>query len=50
MSWLQAWIDLIVYLQINSEGFILFREIDQILLKISFIPILLTFIYQKTEL
>ena len=41
-------------LQIDSQG-ILFAEINQILLKISFISILLTFVYlvalyQKTEL
>ena len=39
----------------DSDVFILFAEINQILLKISFIPILLTFmnlaaLYQKTEL
>ena len=32
-------------LQIDSESFLLFAEINQILLKISFIPILLTFMY-----
>ena len=42
-------------LQIDSEGFILFAEINQMLLKVSFIPIFLTFmhlvaLYQKTEL
>ena len=42
-------------LQIDSEAFILFVEINQILLKISFIPILLAFMYlvavfQKTQL
>ena len=36
-----TWLD---FLQ-NSEGFILFTEINQILLEISFIPILLPFTY-----
>ena len=31
------------YLQIDSEGFILFAGINQSLLKVHFIPILLTF-------
>ena len=40
---------------VDSKGFILFAEINQILLKIYFIPIVLTFMYlvafyQKTEL
>ena len=47
-----VWLDC---LQIYSEGFILFSEINQILLKIYLIPIILTFVYlvalcQKTEL
>ena len=47
-----TWLDC---LQIDSEGFILFAEINQMLLKISFIPILITFmhlvaLYQKAEL
>ena len=43
------------FLQTDSEVFIVFSEISQILLKIYFIAILLTFmylvaLYQKTEL
>ena len=37
-----TWLDC---LQIDSEGFIFFADINQILLKISCIPILLTFMY-----
>ena len=51
-----TWLDC---LQIDSGGFILFAEINQILLKIYFIPIILTFyvssmylvaLYQESEL
>ena len=50
MSW-----DLVDRLQTDSEAFILFAENTQILLKISVIPIIPTFmylvaLYQKTEL
>ena len=38
-----TWLDC---LGIDSEGFIFFAEINQILLKISFIPIILTFMYR----
>ena len=52
VTWVWVWLDC---LQIYSEGFVLFAEINQILLKIDFIPIILTFVYlvalcQKTEL
>ena len=53
MTWVWVWLDC---LQIDSDGFILFAEINQILHKISLIPIFifLTFmylveLYQKTE-
>ena len=50
--WVRVWLDC---LRIDSEGFMLLAESNQILLKISFILILLTFIYlvalyQKNEL
>ena len=54
MNWVQVWVDLTVYKHIQ-RFLILFAEISQIILKIYFIPILLTFtylvaLYQKTEL
>jgi hypothetical protein len=40
MNW--VWLDI---LQLDLEGFISYAEINQILLKIYFIPILLTFTF-----
>ena len=37
-----TWLDCLL---ITSEGFIFFAEINQVLLKISFLPIILTFMY-----
>ena len=55
MSWVRVWVELIVTLLTDSEVLVLFAEINQILLKISFIHIIETFIHlvgldQKTEL
>ena len=49
MSWVRVWVDFIVYYVTDSEVFILFEEIKQILLKISFIPIFLTFMYLSSS-
>ena len=43
MSWVRWWVELVVYYLPDSELFILFAENREILLKISVIPILLTF-------
>ena len=52
MSWGRVWVDSLLT---DSEGFFLFAENSQILVKISIILIFLTFmylvtLYQKTEL
>ena len=46
MSWVGRWVELVVYVLKDSECFILFAENSQIFLKISVIPILLTFMYR----
>ena len=45
--WVWLWLDCF---QIDSGGFILFAEINQILLKIYFIPIILTFYVSSSTL